>query len=220
MKRPALLALAVAFAAAAHAGRVQVDVTGADGKPAADTVVLVQPLAAWPAQPAPAPALVAQQDIRFVPAVTVVPVGGTLRFVNRDAYDHHVRSLPGGPLGTVAPAAQFDLRMAAKRGRTEAQLDVKLETPGVIALGCHLHGSMRGHVVVSVTPWAAVTDANGRVTLDGVPDGAAELRLWHPEQLVEQPGVKLDVAGAVAQAARLNFTPKPRRAPAKDPFAY
>jgi plastocyanin len=171
--------------------------------------VLVQPTAAWSPQPLPAPAVVAQKDIRFVPYVSVVPVGGMVRFVNRDGYDHHVRSLPGGPLGTVAPAAQIDLRMAAVRGGVEAQQDVKLDTPGSIVLGCHLHGSMRGHVVVSVTPWYAVTDAEGRASVANVPDGQAELRLWHPDQLTDQPAAKVQVAGTLSQSAQLNFTPKP-----------
>ena len=48
--------------------------------------------------------VVAQEDLRFSPFLTVVPLGSTLRFVNRDAYDHHVRSTPSGPLGAVAPA--------------------------------------------------------------------------------------------------------------------
>lgn len=196
-------------AAAAHAGTVQVTVTGADGKPAANTVVLVQPTAAWSPQPLPAPAVVAQKDIRFVPYVSVVPVGGMVRFVNRDSYDHHVRSLPSGPLGTVAPAAQFDVRMAAMRGGIEAQQDVKLDTPGSIVLGCHLHGSMRGHVVVSATPWYAVTDAEGRASVANVPDGQAELRFWHPDQLTDQPASRVQVAGTLAQSAQLNFTPKP-----------
>jgi plastocyanin len=210
MIRTALpLALLVAAAASAHAGSVQLTVTGADGKPAVNAVVLLQPTAPWSPQPLPPPVVVAQKDIRFVPYVSVVPVGGHVRFVNRDSYDHHVRSLPGGPLGTVAPAAQFDVRMAAVRGGTEAQQDVKVDTPGSIVLGCHLHGSMRGHVLVSLTPWYAVTDAEGKATVANVPDGQAELRLWHPDQLVDQAAGKVQVAGTLTQTAQLNFTPKP-----------
>ena len=100
----ALFTACALAAAAAHAGPVQVTVTSADGKPVADTVVLVQPAAPWQPQPLPAPVVIAQKDIRFVSYVSVVPVGGTVRFVNKDGFDHHVRSLPGGPLGTVAPA--------------------------------------------------------------------------------------------------------------------
>lgn len=206
-----------AGAALAHAGNLQVSVLGSDGKPAADVVVQAVPSAAWQPQPLPEPALIAQQNIRFVPFVTVVPVGATVRFVNRDRFDHHVRSQAGGPLGNVAPAQQFAFRMAASRAfNKDATQDLKLETPGVIALGCHLHGSMRGHVLVSSTPWAAVTDDKGRVTLAQVPDGALELRVWHPEQLSDQAPARLQLAGSQSAEARLNFTPK-RRSTATPP---
>ena len=220
----ALLAACALAAAAAHAGPVQITVTSADGKPVADTVVLVQPAASWQPQPLPAPAVIAQKDIKFVPYVSVVPMGGTVRFVNKDGFDHHVRSLPGGPLGTVAPAKQFEIRMPAATAGHESTNDLKLDLPGVIALGCHLHGSMRGHVFVSTTPWYAVTDANGKATIAGVPEGQAELKLWHPEQLTDQPDMRIQVAAANAPTstdAKLNFTPRPRtKAPARQQYTY
>jgi len=49
--------------------------------------------------------LVAQQETRFVPCVTVVPIGATVRFTHRDSLDHPLRSQPGGPLGGQAAIA-------------------------------------------------------------------------------------------------------------------
>jgi plastocyanin len=88
------LAAALALLGTARAGTVQLTVTDKDGKPAADVVVLVESAAKSVALPAPvaAPVVIAQEGLRFVPFLTVVPVGSTLRFVNRDGYDHHVRS--------------------------------------------------------------------------------------------------------------------------------
>lgn len=200
-------------AAPAGAAQLQVTVTTPEGKPAADVAVLVQPTAAWTPQPLPEPVVIAQQNIRFTPFVTVVPVGGTVRFVNRDRYDHHVRSQPGGPLGNVAPAQQFEFRMAAAvSGKPPSQADQKLDVPGSIALGCHLHGSMRGHVLVSATPWYAVTDDKGIATIANVPDGQVEVKLWHPDQLTDQAGTRVQAAGSMNTEARLNFSPRRRAA--------
>jgi plastocyanin len=194
----------------ASAGTVQVTVTSADGKPAANAVVQVRPGTAWTPRPAPPVAVVTQQDIRYEPYVTVVPVGASVRFVNRDAYDHHVRSLAGGPLGSVAPAKQIDIRMGPAKSGKDVSADVVLDQAGAIVLGCHLHGSMRAHVLVSDTPWSAVSDAAGRVRIDGVPDGAAELRVWHPDQLTDQPSQAVQIGAATAAEAKLNFTPRTR----------
>jgi plastocyanin len=211
---PTLLAAATLTALAAHAGTLRVTVTGADGKPAADTVVLVQAQGATPPVPGAEPVVVSQKDIRFLPYVTVVPLGATVRFVNRDNFDHHVRSQPGGPLGSIAPAKQFEFRLAkATRGGPEQSADLKLDLPGTIVLGCHLHNSMRGHVLVTTSPWFAVTDDNGRASIEGVPDGAVEVKLWHPDQLVEQPAARVQVAGTASSESKLNFTPRKRPPP-------
>lgn len=210
-----LAAVLLLAAAPAPAAELQVYVTTPDGRPAADVVVAVLPQGATSAAPAiPAePAVIVQRDIRFQPYVTAVVLGTTVRFVNRDRFDHHVRSMPGGPLGSIAPAKEFEFRLAAARGSNEPSADLKMDAPGAIVIGCHLHGSMRGHVYVSPTPWVAVTNAAGRATLAGVPDGAADLRLWHPDQLVAQANVPVRVTGTGTAEARLNFAPRRRPAP-------
>ena len=196
------------------AGQLQITVLNADGKPAADVAVQVHPTAAWPQQPLPVPTVIAQQYIRFVPFVTVLPVGASVRFVNRDKFDHHVRSLPGGPLGNVAPAKQFEFRMAAMVGnRTAPPAELKLDVPGSVAIGCHLHGSMRGHILISSTPFVAVTDDKGVAMIANLPDGQAELKLWHPDQLTEQRASTLQVAGMQQSQAQLNFNPRRRPPP-------
>ncbi|MDT7836804.1 cupredoxin domain-containing protein [Aquabacterium sp. OR-4] len=204
----------------AQAGQLQVSVLDADGKPAPDVVVSAQPTGIWPSQPLPEPALIVQQGSKFLPYVTAVPVGATVRFVNRDRYDHHVRSQPGGPLGSIAPAQQFEFRLGALRGGKEATQDLKAETAGVVTLGCHLHGAMRGHLVISSTPWVAVSNERGEVTLPNLPDGPVQLRVWHPDQLVEQPVMRVQAAGQASAEARLNFAPKPRRSPPTPPRDY
>jgi plastocyanin len=218
--------------ACAHAGTVQVTVTDKDGRPVPDVVVLVETAAKAGAAPVvgvAAPVVIAQDGLRFVPFLSVVPTGSTLRFVNRDGYDHHVRSVPSGPLGSMPPAKNFELRLdaaapaaasadaykaaPAPRKRSGAtQADVTVDQAGPIGLGCHLHSSMRGQVYVSATPWFGKTDANGVANIDGVPDGNADLNLWHPDQLQEQPALRVQVGPGVLKAAgQLNFTPRRRR---------
>ena len=219
LRRVAVL-LALLAGAAASAGTLRVTVTNADGRPATDTVVLLQVPGAPPATPAPEPVPIVQKDIRFVPFVTAVALGSTVRFVNRDSFDHHVRSQPGGPLASVPPAKQFEFRLARMRGGTPTSADLELDVPGTIVLGCHIHGSMRGHIYIATSPWFAVTDERGQVVLEGVPDGAAELRTWHPDELVEQPAQKLQVAGDTKAESRLNFTPRRRLQPRRSEYDY
>lgn len=212
---PLLLILTSLHAAAAE---VELKVTTKSGEPAEFVVVTLTPSSAWAPRPPPPDVTIVQRDIRFEPYVTAVPAGTNVRFVNRDSYDHHVRSLPGGPLGAVAPVKQFEFRLPAiKRGQAEATVEQRFELPGTVVLGCHLHGSMRGHLHVTSSPWVAVTDASGRARLEGLPDGQANLVLWHPDQLVAQPAVQVQLATEAKLEARLNFSPRQRRVPSGAP---
>ena len=140
-----------------QAGTIQLAVTDRDGKPVPDVVVLVEVAGKAAAQPAAAPVTIVQEDLRFVPFLTVVPVGTTLRFVNRDSYDHHVRSTPSGPLGNTPSVKNIELRLdgsqaaAAPGGNDEykaapaprkrsgsSTADVKVDQPGAIGLGCRI----------------------------------------------------------------------------------
>jgi len=223
-----MLALGLAGFGAAHAGTLQVSVTDKDGKPAQDVVVLVDPAVKSAPKANPAPVVIAQQDLKFAPFLTVVPVGSTLRFINKDNYDHHIRSTPSGPLGSMPSVKNFELRLdaaseapandeyktAAPKGKKSGTSwqEVKVDQAGPIGLGCHLHSSMRGQVYVAGTPFFAKTDANGQATIEGVPDGAADVSIWHPDQIAEQSPIRVNVTPAPLKAVgQLNFTPPRKR---------
>lgn len=212
----------------ATAGTVNITVLDAEGKPAPDVVILVRSTQGAPATAAAKPVLIEQSGLRFAPFLSVVPVGSTVRFANRDPYDHHVRSMPTGPLGATPPAQEFELRLDGVEGASSGDgysappprrkpggsttADLKVTQTGAITLGCHLHSSMRGHLYVADTPWFGKTDASGKVSIDNVPDAAAEVVVWHPDQLTAQAPLKMQVAaGANAGNATLNFTPRRRR---------
>ena len=214
-----LLIAGCAYSISASAGNVQIQVLGRDGKPVPEAVVVLYPSAA---NAATAPSLlqasptIEQERMRFVPALTVVAPGTTLRFTNQDRWDHHVRGNPTGAAAVAAPAAassNFELRLAGKvDGKPANFADVKLDTPGVVLLGCHLHGSMRGHVFVTDSAWTLKTDADGIARFTAVPDGAAQLRVWHAEQLVDLPRKNLQVQTTpVLDTMQLSVVPRPRR---------
>lgn len=210
--KAAALPLLAGLALQAAAADLQVEVRNAAGRPAADVVVMLLP-ATQPAPPAARTVDIVQQDNRFLPYVTAVPAGSTVRFVNRDRYDHHVRSLGSGPMGAVPPATPFELRLGAVQSGAKAIDSVVFDTPGSITLGCHIHGSMRGHLFVAATPWVAVTDDDGRARFSGLPEGSAEMRLWHPDQFTAQATQTLTLAGQAQASARLSFNPPRRPAP-------
>lgn len=153
----------------AFAATVSVDVIGADGKPLAGAVVIVNTSGKTAGVPKPSGRYeMAQQNIAFVPHVLIVPVGATVSFPNRDKVRHHVYSF--------SKARKFDLKLYGK----DETRSVVFEKPGVVALGCNIHDAMNGSVLVVDTPYAVQSDAKGHATIAGVPAGGATIRVWHP----------------------------------------
>lgn len=202
------------------AGNVQIQVLDRDGKPVPEAVVVVYPGGTGGTPPSllqPNPTI-EQEKMRFVPAVTVVAPGATVRFTNQDRWDHHVRGAAPG-LSSAAATNGFELRLAGKAdGKPANSTEVKLDSAGVVLLSCHLHGSMRGHVFVTDSAWTFKTDADGIARFAGVPDGAAQVRVWHAEQLVDLPRKALNVVpGPVLDTVQLSVVPRVRRAPPAAP---
>jgi len=197
------------------AATVQVTVLGRDGQPLPDAVVIIESTVSPPPKMPPVQATIAQQKMRFVPMVSVLRVGSRVRFTNLDSWDHHVRGLPtgqGSATGDTASTAGFELRLAGKvEGREANSAEVTLDKPGPVQLGCHLHGSMRGFVIVTDSPWSAKTDSTGIVSLSDVPEGAARLRVWHADQLVDLPVTAVQITPVTALSVPTSVQPRRRR---------
>ena len=206
---------------AAHAGSLQVSVTDKEGKPVPNAVVVVLP-ANKTAQPKTAllrEATIVQEKMQFVPAVTVLAVGAKTKFVNNDPWDHHVRSSPAGMGQFNTTNAGFELRLEGKPdGKPAKFTEVTLDKAGVLGatlLGCFIHGSMRGYVYVSETPWAVKTGPDGVAMFDDLPDGPAQFKVWQSDQLIDAPAQNVAISAAPTKASlQLSVVQRRQRAPA------
>lgn len=210
------VALLLCAALTAEAASLQVSVLAADGKPLVDAVVVVEPLAPGSTRtpvPVPVQATIRQERMRFAPALTVVPVGSRVRFTNLDSYEHHVRGRPAGAvlLESNPGGSSFELRVgAATDGRAEVSQGVVVAEAGPLELSCHLHSVMRGHIFVAETPWVAKTDANGNATVTDLPEGAAQVRLWHGDQLLPSAPVAVNLGVTTTLALPTRVLPRGR----------
>lgn len=178
--RLALLAALAGAALPACAASLAVQVLDAKGKPVEDAAVFAEPASGA------APALrarkieIEQRDRQFHPLVTVVQTGSSISFPNNDSVRHHVYSF--------SKAKLFELKLYA--GMPPAP--VVFDKAGTIVLGCNIHDKMVAYIRVVDTPWFGKTDKDGKVKIDGVPEGAYKLRAWVTENIA------LDVASEQA----------------------
>lgn len=200
------------------AGSLSVTVLDKEGQPVPDAIVLVYPSdkSVLPKVPLPTQATIAQEKMQFLPQVTLVPMGARLSFINNDPWDHHVRSSPAGMGQFNATQAGFELRLEGKSvGKASRPTEVTLARAGALnatLLGCFIHGSMRGYVYVSETPWAIKTSAEGLAVFDDLPDGAAQVRVWQAEQLVDLAPLPFNVSALPGKlGVKLDVLPRRRR---------
>ncbi|MEO8023449.1 plastocyanin [Polaromonas sp.] len=210
------LIAACALSMGARAGNMTIVVLDKEGKPAPDAVVVVVPTSktATPKNPLPGQVTIHQEKMRFVPAVSLVALGAKAQFVNNDPWEHHVRASAAGAAQFNAAAGDgFELRLDGRpEGKPAKTAEATFSKPGAVLLGCHIHGSMRGHVYVSDSPWAALTGADGVAQLEQVPEGAAQIRVWHADQLLDlAPQAYTVTATPDKLTLQLSVVPRRRR---------
>jgi plastocyanin len=128
------------------------------------------PAASGPA--AKTPELV-QRNKSFEPHILVVQVGSWIRFPNKDPFFHNIFSMYDGK--------RFDLGLY-EAGTSRSVL---FDRPGVSYLFCNIHAEMSAVVVVVDTPYFAMSDRAGHLTIPDVPDGRYQMHVWYERSLPE-----------------------------------
>jgi plastocyanin len=201
------LALALVLNAAfAHAASLEVQVRDAAGAPVADAAVYAVSAAGGSEARGARKAAIEQRDREFAPFVTVVQVGTSITFPNRDPILHHVYSF--------STAKSFEIRLYTG----DSPNAIVFDKSGVVTLGCNIHDWMIGHIVVVPTPHFALSDAAGAARIRDLPAGGFEVRVWHPQQRAAAAAQNLALEAATN--ARLEFLvdAQPRKARYKPPL--
>jgi plastocyanin len=187
------------------AAELTAHVTDARGKPVADAVITIVPHDGSAASPRSGAETktIDQKDETFIPYVEIFRPGDSVVFHNSDQTRHHVYSF--------APARQFEFVLTP--GQSSPPL--RLEHAGAVAVGCNIHDRMITYLYISDAPWITRSAADGRATIDGLPPGEFDVRVWHPQMRPGQvdPAQSLHIADS-ADAKELKFSlpllPDPR----------
>ena len=112
-----------------------------------------------------------QKDKMFTPHLLVVPTGTSVDFPNLDPFFHNVFSLFNGK--------RFDLGLY-EAGTHRA---VRFDREGVSYIFCNIHPEMGAIVLALNSPYFALSDATGTVTVHGVPPGKYQVHVWGEQVL-------------------------------------
>ena len=183
--------LALIVAGQAHAGTVEARIVDKKGKPVEGAVLLA--FAGGRGANGAVVVDVDQKNKEFVPRISAVPVGTSIRFPNHDQIRHHVYSF--------SPAKTFEIPLY----KGVPAEPIVFDKPGVVTLGCNIHDWMQGYVLVTEAPYFAISHAGGSARLEGLPAGPVRLRVWHPELKGKPEGTERTVDLADGGSESLTF---------------
>jgi plastocyanin len=182
-----LLLLLLVIAGPLAAGSISGTVKVARARDNRDAVVYLDRIAGKAFLPPKDPVVLDQVNLLFIPHVLPVVVGTTVAFPNNDTVRHNVFS--------PSPAKRFNLGSYAQK----VTKYVTFDKPGVVALLCNVHAEMSAYVIVTETPYFAVTNPAGEYKIADVPAGSYVLKAWHESSKPKEQ--KIEVAeGAPGRA--------------------
>ncbi len=110
-----------------------------------------------------------QKGCIYLPRVIGLQTHQTLEIINSDQTFHNVRSITdiNPPFNLSMP----NQNMKISKTFTKPELGIQLK--------CDLHTWMKSWINVVDHPYYAVTDLNGKASIENAPDGSYKIEAWH-----------------------------------------
>lgn len=155
--------------------------------------------------------LIEARDCKFEPFMTIVRNGHAVEVINMDPVMHDIQGYETSPEAGNRVLFNTPLIMNHQHRRGDLHA-MHNHAPGKSLVGpvylnkgrrtfymqCGFHAYMESWAMAVNNPYYAVTDAQGKFVIDGIPPGTYQLVVWHPQTgpgttkfVVVQPDGKL-----------------------------
>lgn len=115
---------------------------------------------------------VSSSDCQLDPRVQAVVKGTTVNVFNDDKLLHRLVFVRAGTHDTLTVMPFFNVGQVVPSERLAKQA-------GIVEIRCTIHPWTHGYVLVFDHPYFAVTDTDGKFTIDSLPPGTYRLMVWH-----------------------------------------
>jgi hypothetical protein len=127
------------------------------------------------------------KNCAFVPHVQVAPLGSEIVLLNSDPILHDVHA-------RIGSETLFNEGLPTWR-----QVKKRLTRTGIVTIQCEvLHTWMSAYIVVTSSPYFALTNKEGEFVIEGVPAGIHKIDIWH-EKLGTQSKTVTVMPGDILQ---------------------
>ena len=138
--------------------------------------------------------LIEARDCMFYPFMTIVRNGHAVEVINMDPVMHDIQGYETSPEAGARVLFNTPLIMNHQHHRGDLHA-MHNHAPGKSLIGpiylnkgrrtfymqCGFHAYMESWAMAVNNPYYAVTDADGKFVIDGIPPGTYQLVVWHPQ---------------------------------------
>ena len=119
----------------------------------------------------------ANQNCRFEPHIVIAQKGDTLKVTNPDPVGHNAN------MNFFNNKAQNPMIPAGG----DVEVELKESEPGAIPVECSIHPWMKSYLMVLDHPYAGVSNENGEVVIENLPEGEElKFRVYHESLRIKQ----------------------------------
>lgn len=149
-------------------------------------------------------AIMDQVSRQYSPHVLAIHKNQKVSFPNSDNVRHHVYSF--------SKTKPFEMKLYAGTPNTP----ITFENEGVVVLGCNIHDSMLGYIVVYGDGKFGVVDDAGKIVFSEPKKTVTSLNIWHPN-LVDKTKTHYSghLSGQDNITVTINITHPPKKKPSK-----
>ena len=149
-------------------------------------------------------AVMDQVSRQYSPHVLAIHKNQNVSFPNSDNVRHHVYSF--------SKTKPFEMKLYAGTPNTP----ITFENEGVVVLGCNIHDSMLGYIVVYGDGRFGIVDDAGKIAFSDPKDSVSALNIWHPN-LVDKTKTHYSghLSGQDNITVTINITHPPMKKPSK-----
>ena len=194
--------LLILFFLSSPASAWTVTVLDQDGQPAQNAVVHISGKGITSSSTEVA--IMDQVSRQYSPHVLAIHKNQKVSFPNSDNVRHHVYSF--------SKTKPFEMKLYAGTPNTP----ITFENEGVVVLGCNIHDSMLGYIVVYGDGKFGVVDDAGKIVFSEPKKSVTSLNIWHPN-LVDKTKTHYSghLSGQDSITVTINITHPPKKKPSK-----
>ena len=161
------------------------------GKRVAGVIVWIDGIRSGKALPLDRRFEISNDRCMIIPELQTAVAGGTINVRNRDALEHRTRITRRDGGEVLATIRETDEGQVVPNERV-------LEKPGVLELSCAAHPWTRAWIAVFDHPYFVTTGSDGVFTMDSIPPGRHQVRLWHPRLGAVEESITIEAGQTAA----------------------